>query len=82
MHIYYVKRIQDADSTYTDATDVPYRFVPFMVSGLAFYLAQKFEQDRIQAMKLYYEDELARALSEDGSSTSVHITPKVYYPGS
>ena len=81
LHFYYVKRIQDADSTYTDATDVPFRFVPCMVSGLAFYLAQKFAPERIQAMKLYYEDELARALSEDGSSTSVHITPKTYYPG-
>ena len=82
IHFYYVKRIQDADSTYTDATDVPYRFVPCMVSGLAFYLAQKFNPQLVQQMKLYYEDELARALSEDGSSTSVHITPKVYYPGS
>jgi hypothetical protein len=81
MHIYYVKRIQDADSTYTDATDVPYRFVPCMVSGLAFYLAQKYAPDRIQAMKLYYEDELARALAEDGSSSSTYITPKTYYPG-
>ena len=52
-----------------------------MISGLAFYLAQKFAPDRIQAMKLYYEDEFQRALSEDGSSTSVHITPKTYYPG-
>jgi hypothetical protein len=82
LHFYYVKRIQDADSTYTDATDVPFRFVPCMVSGLAFYLAQKFNPQLVQQMKLYYEDELARALSEDGSSTSVHITPKVYYPGS
>ena len=82
MHIFFVKRIQDADSTYTDATDVPFRFVPCMVSGLAFYLAQKFNPQLVQQMKLYYEDELARALSEDGSSTSVHITPKVYYPGS
>ena len=82
IHFYYVKRIQDADSTYTDATDVPFRFVPCMVSGLAFYLAQKFNPQLTQQMKLYYEDELARALSEDGSSTSVHITPKVYYPGS
>ena len=81
VHIYFVKRIQDADSTYTDATDVPFRFVPCMVSGLAFYLAQKFNPQLVQQMKLYYEDELARALSEDGSSTSVHITPKVYYPG-
>ena len=81
LHFYYVKRIQDADSTYTDATDVPYRFVPCMVSGLAFYLAQKFNPQLVQQMKLLYEDELARALSEDGSSTSVHITPKTYYPG-
>ena len=81
MHIFFVKRIQDVDSTYTDATDVPYRFVPCMVSGLAFYLAQKYAPDRIQAMKLYYEDELARALAEDGSSSSTFITPKTYYPG-
>ena len=81
VHVFFVKRIQDADSTYTDATDVPYRFVPCMASGLAFYLSQKFNPQVAQQMKLYYEDELARALSEDGSSTSVHITPKVYYPG-
>ena len=81
IHIFFVKRIQDADATYTDATDTPYRFIPCMASGLAFYLAQKFNPQLSQQMKLYYEDELARALSEDGSSTSVHITPKVYYPG-
>jgi len=82
MHFYYIKRIQDVDSTYTDATDVPFRFVPCMVSGLAFYLAQKFNPQLVQQMKLLYEDELARALSEDGSASSTHITPKIYYPGS
>jgi hypothetical protein len=81
MHIFFVKRIQDADSTYTDATDVPFRFVPCMVSGLAFYLSQKFNPQLVQQMKLLYEDELARALAEDGSASSTHITPKVYYPG-
>ena len=80
LHFYYVKRIQDADSTYTDATDVPYRFVPCMASGLAFYLAQKFNPQLVQQMKLLYEDELARELAEDGSSTSTYITPKNYYP--
>jgi len=79
LHIYYVKRIQDVDATYTDATDVPYRFVPCMVSGLAYYLAQKYAPDRIQTMKLLYEDELSRALAEDGSSTSSFITPKTYF---
>ena len=80
LNYYYVKRIQDVGD-YTNATDVPYRFVPCMVSGLAFYLAQKYAPDRVQAMKLYYEDELQRALAEDGSSSSAYITPKVYYPG-
>ena len=80
LHIYYVKRIQDADATYTDASDVPYRFVPCMCSGLAFYLAQKFNPQLVQQMKLLYEDELKRALSEDGSSSSTYITPASYYP--
>ena len=80
MHIYYIKRIQDIGD-YTNATDIPFRFVPCMVSGLAFYLAQKYQPQMVQAMKLYYEDELARALAEDGSASSTHITPKTYYPG-
>ena len=79
LNYYYVKRIQDA-GVYTNATDVPYRFVPCMVSGLAFYLCQKYQPQRCQEMKLYYEDELNRALEEDGSSTSSFITPKTYYP--
>ena len=80
MHIYYIKRIQDIGD-YTNATDVPFRFVPCMVSGLAYYLAQKYQAQLIQPMKLAYEDEFARALAEDGSASSTHITPKTYYPG-
>jgi|TARA_Y100000033_G_C2749237_1_gene112914 hypothetical protein len=79
INYYYVKRIQDVGN-YTNATDVPYRFVPCMVSGLAFYLAQKFNPQLVQQMKLLYEDELNRALQEDGSSSSSFITPKTYYP--
>ena len=79
LNYYYVKRIQDV-GVYTNATDVVYRFVPCMVSGLAFYLCQKYQPQRCQEMKLYYEDELNRALTEDGSSSSSYITPKTYYP--
>ena len=79
MHFYYIKRIQDVGD-YTNATDVPFRFVPCMVSGLAYYLAQKYKPELIQAMKLVYEDEIARALAEDGSASSTYITPKAYYP--
>jgi|TARA_S200002703_G_scaffold8502_1_gene8496 hypothetical protein len=77
---YYVKRIQDAGD-YTNDADVPYRFVPCMVAGLAYYLAVKFSPDRIQVLKMLYEDELQRALQEDGSSSSSFITPKTYYEG-
>jgi hypothetical protein len=38
MHFYYIKRIQDVGD-YTNATDIPFRFVPCMTSGLAFYLS-------------------------------------------
>ena len=79
VNFYFVKRIQDVGD-YTNATDVPYRFVPCMASGLSFYLSQKFKPEMTQQMKLLYEDELARALAEDGSSTSTFITPKTYYP--
>ena len=80
INYYYVKRIQDVGN-YTNATDVPYRFVPCMASGLAYYLSQKFKPELTQNMKLMYEDELQRALAEDGSSSSSFITPKTYYPG-
>jgi hypothetical protein len=79
INYYYVKRIQDSGD-YTNATDVPYRFVPCMVSGLAYYLAIKFAPERLQNLKLIYEDELNRALVEDGSESSSFITPKTYYP--
>ena len=80
VHFYYLKRIQDAGD-YTNATDVPFRFVPCMAAGLAYYLSQKYNPQMVQQMKLLYEDELARALAEDGSASSTYITPKTYYPG-
>ena len=81
LNYYYVKRIQDAGD-YTNDADVPYRFVPCMVAGLAYYLAIKNAPDRVQMLKMLYEDELQRALQEDGSSSSTYISPKVYYPES
>jgi hypothetical protein len=42
----------------------------------------KYQPALIQQTKLVYEDEFARALAEDGSASSTHITPKAYYPGS
>ena len=79
LNFYYVSRIQDAGA-YTNDVDVPYRFVPCMIAGLAYYLGIKFAPDRVQMLKMLYEDELNRALTEDGSSSSSFITPKTYYP--
>ena len=79
INYYYTKRIEDAGA-YTNDADVPYRFVPCMVAGLAYQLSIKHAPERIQTLKLLYEDELQRALQEDGSSSSSYISPKVYYP--
>jgi hypothetical protein len=80
MHFYFIKRIQDVGA-YTNATDIPFRFVPCMVSGLTYYLSMKYAPQLTQQMKLVYEDEFQRALQEDGSASSTYITPKAYYPG-
>ena len=81
LNYYYVKRIQDS-ADYTNDPDEPYRFVPCMTAGLAYYLAIKNAPERVQMLKMLYEDELQRALAEDGSSSSTYISPKVYYPES
>ncbi len=80
INFYYTKRIDDVGA-YTNATDIPYRFVPCMIMGLSYYLALKYAPQRVQELKLLYEDELKRAESEDGSSNSTYISPKIYYPG-
>ena len=80
INFYYTKRIDDVGA-YTNATDVPYRFIPCMIAGLAYYLSVKYAPQRTQELKLLYEDELLRAEDEDGSSNSTYISPKIYYPG-
>jgi len=79
IYFYFVKRIQDAGA-YTNEADVVNRFVPCMCAGLTYYISMKKAPQRTQEMKLYYEDELQRALQEDGSPASVYISPKTYYP--
>jgi len=80
LKFYTINRIEDAGG-FTNTADVAYRFLPCMCSGLAYYLSQKRAPDRIQLLKQLYEDELIRALNEDGSRTSVYISPQSYFPG-
>ena len=76
---YVIKRIEDAGA-YTNDADVAYRFLPCMCAGLAYYLSMKKAPERVQQNKLVYEDELKRALDEDGQRTSTFITPQSFYP--
>ena len=43
------------------------------------YIAQKYAPERIQDLKLLYEDEMQRALEEDSQRTSVYISPFTYF---
>ena len=79
LKFYTVKRIEDAGA-YTNQSDIAFRFIPCMVAGLAYYLSMKVNPQLVQQNKMIYEDELKRALDEDGQRTSVYITPQSYYP--
>mgnify|MGYP001363121836 CR=1 FL=1 len=76
---YVIKRIEDAGS-YTNDSDVVYRFLPCMCAGLAYYLAMKKAPQLVQQNKLIYEDQLKRALDEDGQRASTFIAPQSFYP--
>jgi hypothetical protein len=76
---YVIKRIEDSGA-YTNTADVAYRFIPCMCAGLAYYLAIKRSPQRAELLKLAYEDEMKRALDEDGSRTSLYISPQSYFP--
>lgn len=75
---YYMERIQDVGA-YSNTADLPFRFLPCMVSGLAFYLSMKINPKLTEQLRLYYEDDLQRALNEDGQRTSLFISPQSYY---
>ena len=75
---YYIGRIEDAGA-YTNEANVVYRFLPCMCAGLAYYLSMKKAPARTQELRLIYEDELQRALTEDGQRTSTYISPQTFY---
>ena len=75
---YYLAKIQDAGS-YNYTSDVVNRFYPCMMSGLAYYLSQKYSPDRSQELERRYESELLRALDADNQGTSTFISPQTFY---
>lgn len=75
--VYYrIRRIQDAGD-YTNTADVNFRFLPCLVSGLAYYLALKFAPERVTALKAFYEEDFQRAALEDRDTASVSFVPEL-----
>ena len=75
---YYVRRIEDADSL-VNTTDMPFRFFPCMVAGLAYYMAMKRAPERVQLLKTVYEEEFQRAADEDQGRTPLKLQPSLSY---
>ena len=75
--VYYrIRRIEDAGD-YTNTADVNFRFLPCLVSGLAYYLSLKFASDRTAALKQIYEEDFTRAALEDRDTASVSFVPEL-----
>ena len=62
---------------YTNNTEIPFRFLPCMTAGLAYYIAMKKSPERIGPLKQIYEDEFQRALSQDEDRASYRIQPNL-----
>jgi hypothetical protein len=75
---YYIKRIEDA-ATLVNTTDAPFRFLPCMIAGLAYYVAMKKAPDRIQLLKVVYEEEFQRAANEDEDRVPLKLQPNIQY---
>jgi hypothetical protein len=75
---YYVQRIEDAGA-YTNTTDLPWRFYPCMVAGLAYYIAMKRAPERLQFLKAIYEEEFQRAADEDEDRVPLKLQPSARY---
>ena len=75
---YYVQRIEDAGA-YTNTTDLPWRFYPCMVAGLAYYISMKRAPERLQILKAVYEEEFQRAAEEDEDRVPLKLQPSGRY---
>ena len=67
-------RMDDADAG-ANTLQMPFRFYPCMVAGLAYYLALKKAPEKVQLLKALYEEEFTRALSQDEERASFRVSP-------
>jgi hypothetical protein len=75
---WYLRRIQDAGAGGGYTQDIPFRFLPCLVSGLAYYLALKIPGaiDRLPVLKEQYDADWRNAAEEDREKASVRFVPR------
>lgn len=74
-----LRRIQDA-GTPDKTLDLPFRFVPAMIAGLAYHLACKksvIDAQRVELLKRAYDEALMNATYEDRERNSFYIRPRI-----
>lgn len=77
-----LRRIQDAGSG-TNTMDVPFRFLPCLVAGLAYYLALKLPNalPRLEVLKMQYDEAWEAAATEDREKAADRFVPRQMYIG-
>ena len=83
--VYYrMRRIQDAGSG-VYVQDIPFRFIPCMVAGLAYQLSTKLpdvDMNRIPMLKADYEQQFQLAAEEDREKAAIRFVPRnTFYYG-
>lgn len=78
-----MRRIDDAGGG-VNTMDVPFRFIPCMVAGLAYYLAMKVPGgvERLGVLKQQYDEAWQLAADEDREKASVRFVPRQMFIGS
>jgi hypothetical protein len=77
---YYLRKVEDVGDA-PNTQDVPFRFVPAMVAGLAYYLSPKIpgvDPVRVQMLQASYKEELDLAMREDREKASLMLVPRMY----
>lgn len=72
-----LRRLQDVGNGTTEQ-DIPFRLLPCLVAGLAFYMGQKIAeaQPRLQFLKNEYEEQWLMASTEDREKAAIRFVPR------
>jgi len=75
-----MRRIQDAGNG-VNTQDIPFRMLPCLVAGLAYYLSLKIPEamNRIEMLKASYEEQWNLASSEDRDKSSLRLAPREFF---